>query len=62
MLLSLSLLLNPFMATDGERADPRHTSISCQFDLRDLFGSDKKRDAASTPATGVRVLGSCPEN
>ena len=54
------LLLNPFTATTSraERADPRHTSISCQFGMMRLFGSDKEKNAAAKPA-GV---GSCPEN
>ena len=55
------LLLNPFTATTSraERADPRHTSISCQFGMMRSLGSDKERDAAATKPAGV---GSCPEN
>ena len=55
------LLLNPFTAktSRAERADPRHTSISCQFGMMRSLGSDKERDAAATKPAGV---GSCPEN
>ena len=55
------LLVNPFTATTSrvERADPRHTSISCQFGMMRSLGSDMERDAAATTPAGVT---SCPEN